>query len=120
MARVDVPVQELAYQGGPNDITASGTAGDAANDHVVTNHGNELLFVENAGASPCIVTCVSRADIHGRTGDTVVTVPAGGAAVIGPFNPDLFNQAGGVMNIDLDQSASVTLAWFRPAAKRGA
>jgi hypothetical protein len=42
-----------------------------------------------------------------------VSVAAGDKAEFGPFPPQLWNQSGGVLHIDIDQDSSVTLAATR-------
>lgn len=98
MARVNIPVDTVPLNGGA--VILTGVAADAANDHEFINDGKTFLVAENEGVGAISVTVVSVADSFGRLGDTVISVPAAaggvpGKAIIGPFLPPNWNQAGG-------------------------
>jgi len=68
----------------------------AAGDELVNNGRAILLFRETATAGTTVVTAASPALVDGLTiQDPTVTVPSGGYAVIGPFDPAIFNTTSG-------------------------
>jgi hypothetical protein len=111
MARTNIPIEEIPANGGSLEIT--GIAGDATNDHSFVNDGRTLLYVKNGDVSAKQATVVSVSDQFGRTGDEVLSVTAGETALFGPFLPAIWNQAGGVVNVDLDADTSVEVAAVR-------
>lgn len=117
MPRVDIPVQQIPYQGSITDIAY--TAGDAANNHEVKNSGSLLLLVKNGDGSPHTVTAISVPDSLGRTQDEAVTVAAGKEAVMGPFLKSAWNQAGtGLLNVDIDVSTGMEITAIQLPAGR--
>jgi len=117
MARTVIPVQPIPYQGSITDITY--LAASVANGHSLVNDGRTFLVIKNGGAGVSTVTVDSVADQFGRVGDEVVAIAAGKDAVLGPFLPQIWNQAGSALvNIDLDVDTSVEIAAFQvPAGK---
>lgn len=111
MARTALTVQVIDLDG----LVASYTSGDATNDHEFQNdRGDIILHVKNAGASPCVVDIITAATFAGLAlDDAGGTVATGTEAFFGPFDPALFNQSTGLVNVDLDQDSSVTLAALR-------
>jgi hypothetical protein len=118
MARTALTPQEIGTDRKLNPIVW--TAGDATNNHQVANPnpGNIYVLLDNAGASPCVVDIASAASgPEGRTNNiSSESVAAGNKAVFGPFPPQLWNQTGGILTIDIDQDSSVTLAVVRGLA----
>jgi hypothetical protein len=113
MARTVIALQDIPSEGHIADITMS--AADAANNHELANNGKVLLLVNNADAGPHEITIVSVADFAGRFQDIVQSVVAGDLAIFGPFKPAWWNQAGGLLHINLDTDTAVTLAALRIA-----
>lgn len=112
MPRTNIPVQTLPpYGGGIASVTK--TAGDAANGHEFINDGKTKLYVQNGDASTKTFTVSSIADPYGRVKDTgplTVAAVSGvvpGDGIAGPFDPALFGQAGGKVNVDLSASTNV-------------
>jgi hypothetical protein len=108
MTRGTLSVQEIALAG----TTPSYSAGDAANGHQFVNDGQTFLHVKNTGGGACTVTLTTPATIGGvALADPTVSVPmTSGDKMIGPFDPSLFNNAGGLLYVDLSTSSGVTLA----------
>lgn len=109
MARTAIAVQSV-----PRNTAAAVTlsAADSANGMVFPNDGSTELHVVNGSGSAVTVTAVSIPCSHGRSGDLAFSVAAGAKAVLGPFDPHLFNQSGGVggnVNVNFSASASVTV-----------
>lgn len=87
-------------------VAASATA---AGDKF-TNTGHEVIHVTNGGGAPITVTLDAKATPIGLTlTDPTVSVANGATKVIGPFNPDLFNDTDGNMNVTYSSDTSVTV-----------
>ena len=117
MARTALTVQTIPANGVSLDDIAM-TAGDATNDHEYLNDGTVFVLMKNADASPHTATLISVADEYGRTEDETMTCAAGESCIAGPFKPRNWNQAGGLMHVDLtvDTSVSFAVLKFTPNA----
>ncbi len=113
MARVPVVITQAPGIGTPAVVTW--TAADIVEDHTLFNDGETSLIVRNPdGVEVITVTVESVECSHGRTGDIVQAVATETTRVFGPFPKDLFNQANGVINVDLaGAAAGVQLAAIR-------
>lgn len=111
MARTPLTVQDIDNDG----LKATYTSGDATDDHEFQNdRGDVFLHVLNGGASACVVDIITTYTAAGLAlDDAGGSVPAGEDWFFGPFNPALFNQSTGLVNVDIDQDSSVTLAAIR-------
>ena len=96
MARTALSVQTISVAG----QTPSFTAGDQPNGHEFQNDGHMFLEVKNTGAGTCTVTIQTPGKVGGvEIADPTVIVPiTSGDKMIGPFEPTIFNQAGGTGN----------------------
>lgn len=108
MARTALTVQSAAISG----LTPSYAAGDLANGHEFVNDGNTMLHVKNTGGGACTVTLQTPGKVAGvDISDPTVVVPATtGDKMIGPFDPTVFNQSGGLVYVDISTGTGVTLA----------
>jgi hypothetical protein len=111
MARTAIPVEDIILGG----LVASYTTGDATNDHEFRNdRGDLILHVVNGGGSACVVDIITPFTRAGLALDD-----AGGSVAnatdrfFGPFDPAVFNTSTGLVEVDIDQDASVTLAVLR-------
>ncbi len=111
MARTPLTVQQISLAG----ITPSFSAGDQANGHEFVNDGACYLEVKNTGGGICTVTVLTPAKVSGMdVAELTVSVPAtNGNKKIGPFPTRIFNQAGGLVYVDLSTATGVTLGAFR-------
>jgi hypothetical protein len=104
----------------PIDSSQSGTtvtysAVDATNGNYFVNNGAEYIIVKNGSAAAITTTVLSVPCSHGRTADSVVSVPAGGEKIVGPFPRDLFNQPNSRdIHVDFSDGTSVTAAVIKP------
>lgn len=113
MARTQLTVSDATLTGAATTYSAV----DATNGNYFINTGAEQLIIKNGSASSITVTVKSVPCSHGRTGDAIVTVPASGERLVGPFPRELFNQPKpNHNNVDIDFSAgtSVTAAVIKP------
>lgn len=109
----------------PTEVTAVGVApafvaGDQANGMQVNNDGHLLVEVKCTGAGACTVTFTTNGAKVALGAITVpnltVTVPATtGDRIIGPFDPGIFNQAGGILYIDFSTGTGVTITAYHIA-----
>lgn len=112
MARTTLSVQDLV----PTGLAQSYTAGDAANGMQFNLSGNTFLHVKNTGGGALTLTLVSNGVKVGGVAipDQTVTVPATtGDRMIGPIDPRVFGQSGGLAYINLSTATGITLAALR-------
>ncbi len=91
-------------------LTPTFAAASAGGDDFV-NSGKAVLYVKNGGASAVTVTVDSQTTCnYGFDHDAVVSVPASGERVIGPFPKARFNDAYDKVRITYSAVTSVTVA----------
>jgi hypothetical protein len=123
MPRTAIPVTPLVLNGNINPV-AGGVfvAGDFANQHSLnTKDGtNTWIHVKNTNAATRTVTVKAGPTTHrshaflAPLGDVVVTVAVTtGEQLIGPFESARFEQADGLIYVDIEAAAGVTLAAFQ-------
>jgi len=76
-------------------LNANAKAGNAAgtDDFLFPNDGQTILYIDGTTGDTWTFTAV--ADKYGRTETLTVTVAAGKYALVGPFLPELWNDAAG-------------------------
>lgn len=108
MARVDIPVQKIKSHEAL--INPTETSSDSTNDHSFKNTGQERLHGENTGVGTVVLTIVSVPDNLRRTGDIVISVPAGGKFELETLPVEGFNQSGGIVHaMDTDTDLKLWL-----------
>lgn len=110
MARTEVTVQDVSLAGVTPTYTAAIVDG-----HMFKNDGNVAIEVKNTTASPVNVTIQTPAKVGGiDLAEVVVAIPAtSGDKIIGPFDPSLFNQSGGLVYVDYASTTGMTIAVYR-------
>jgi hypothetical protein len=110
MARTEITVTEAS----PAGVAPGFQAADAANGMKFRNNHPTILLVRNGGASPITVTVETSVTVEGiAVPDRLITVPAGGDRVIGPFLPAYYDQSGadrGFVFVEFSADTSVTVA----------
>jgi hypothetical protein len=110
MARTDLPVQQINRIG----LNPAYTAGNGSGGHSISNDGRVFFHVKNGGGAPITATAQTPVTVDDlAVADRVVTVPAGGERMIGPFPPGLYNQSDGKVYLDFSDVTSVTVGAFR-------
>jgi hypothetical protein len=111
MARVDLSVQTITRAG----LNASFTAATDVNAWAIPNNdGKMFVRVKNSDASPHTVTLDITQSVDGAAvTDPTVSVPAGEERDIGPFPPNIYNQADGRVHLNLDGFTSMTAALLK-------
>lgn len=75
------------------------------------NYGNERLYIKNGGGGSITLTITPGGTPGGLTITPVtVTVAAGAEKIVGPFNPQYFNDSSGYVNLTYSGVSSVTVA----------
>lgn len=98
------------------DITLSGlapsyVAADATGNYFTNQTGRTFLHVKNGGTAAIDVTVDSQQLCSfGFDHNNVVSVPAGGERMIGPFTTTRWNDANGRVNVSYSGVTSVTIA----------
>jgi hypothetical protein len=97
-------------------VVLAGTAAAAGGDSSLNTDGKLLLFVNNGGASSINVTAVvqnaAQTNAAGSplTASSLVTAVAAGArAIIGPFSPEIYNDATGQVQFTYSAVTSVNV-----------
>lgn len=114
MATMPAPTQ-LAAPGAL--ITTPATA--ALSSQTFTNDGKTHVVVHNGGGSAVVLTEVVQAKYTADKGaaltipNRTLSIPAGGYAYAGPFDPQTYNDANGEVTLQFDVTTSVTLQAFR-------
>lgn len=89
------------------DLTVSGS-----NTYLIRNPGNVILHFKKSGAGACVVSITTPNAVDGLAiPSKTVTVPATtGDRFIGPFPPDIYNDANGDLEFGVDEVTGLTLA----------
>lgn len=76
------------------------------------NDGTCRILAEKTGATDCTVTIVTPATVRGVsvTDSTYTCVATTGDVVLGPFSPDLYNDADGYLSLTLSNITGLTMA----------
>lgn len=90
MPRTLLPSIEIENPGVEMALTAANVDGDAIDS------GRVILVVTNGGGAPITVTAVTTATTYGfEVEDSETVIANGDTAIIGPFEPTVFNQPTG-------------------------
>lgn len=95
----------------PGGTAASPTAMDAADNYIVRNDGRVLLHFVKTGAGDADITIVTPKTVGGlAVADQTFTVPATtGNVWAGPFDPDIYNDASGDLDVSTDEDTGITI-----------
>ena len=109
MANVTVTPQQISRTG--LDLTDTGSL-STSNNYFFRNTGREFLHFKKSGAGICTVTIVTPKTVGGLgVADLTVSVPATtGDIMVGPFPPDMFNNASGDCEFTLSEVTGLTVA----------
>jgi len=110
MADVAEAVKKIVPAGLTGTYTGSLSV---SNVYQFLNDARIFIHVKNGGVSPDTVTIVSQKTVGGlAVADQTVAIAAGAEAMIGPFNPDIYNDANGKVNFSHSFITTVTQAAF--------
>lgn len=87
----------------------------AADNYICRNNGRVLLHFIKAGAGSATITIVTPKTIGSlAVADLTFTVAAsGGVEFAGPFNPEIYNDASGDMDISTSEDTGITVQAIR-------
>ena len=93
---------------------------DQANGNNFTNDGRTVLLVNNGSGADLDVTINAPAGPHtvNKAQTKVLTIANGDIGVLGPFAPEIFDNAG-VVEVDWESGTSVTAAAVKLAQTPG-
>jgi hypothetical protein len=102
--------QQIADSG----LTPAYQAGLTAVDtYTFPNDGRVFLHIKK-GANACNVTVTARATFRGKAvANQVINILANTDQMIGPFPPDLYNDAGGLVTVAFSEVTGLTAAVVR-------
>ena len=110
----ELTVEAIAKTGLEPTLVSADVSGDFFN-----NDGQTFLFVEN-GATDVVVTVTAQNTSASKPGfgdltftDNVTTVTASTQEFIGPFEPSIFNDGNGDVQVTYDDISNVTLGAIR-------
>lgn len=111
MANINMTVSQPSRAATPTaNLTDSKTAATSGNSYLIPNDGRVLVWANGAGGAT--LTVVTQATVDGKAiADDTITQAAGKDVLIGPFPPDIYNNASGQLEIQV--SAAVNLAAIR-------
>lgn len=99
-------VQEITTDGLNPLLVAADPAGDE-----FPNDGKTFFRVDNGSAAGITVTFNSQKPCnYGFDHDVQVSVPAGESMLVGPFEPNRFNNSNGRVEVSYSDATSVTVA----------
>lgn len=98
----------ISVQGG---IASVPVAMVTADNYIVRNNGRVLLYFVKTGAGVATITVVTPKTISGlAVAEQTFTVPATtGLVWAGPFNPDVFNDASGDIDVSTSEETGITI-----------
>lgn len=106
MARTELSVQTIDNDG----MTPSYEAANADGEEFA-NNGDVFIHMKNGSGGAIVATFKTPATVSGVSIDEVeVTISAAGEEMVGPFDPAVFNQADGNVDVDFDGVTSLTIA----------
>lgn len=98
-----------------NGLTPSYAAGSATETYLIPNNGAVFLHVKKTGLGDCTVTVPTPGTVAGLAiADYTATVLATvGDKLIGPFPPQIFNDAAGQISVTFSEVTGLTFAVLR-------
>jgi len=112
MAVTTLTIQDISRSTAPSSLTYGSANADGS---YFANNGNVFLHARNASAGAIVVTFTVTGAIGGLTpANITVTVPlTSGDKMIGPFPPEVFNDAQGRVLVTYASVTSLTVAAVR-------
>lgn len=89
-------------------------AGLTAVDTFTFSNDGQIFVHLKKGLNPCNVTVKARASVRGKAvPDQVIVLAAGSELMIGPFPPDLYNDATGLVSLLFSEVTGLIAAVIR-------
>ncbi len=111
MARITLTPQQIVRTG----LAPTFGAWDAGLQHAFANDGRIYIEVKNTAVADHTVTIQTPGTVDAlAVAERTVLIPANtGDKIIGPFPPSVYNQADGMVYIDIDVATTTTIAVIR-------
>lgn len=111
MARITLTPQQVVRTG----LAPVFGAWDAGLQHAFANDGRMFVEVKNTAVAAHTVTIQTPGTVDALAiAERTVIIPANtGDVMIGPFPPSVYNQADGMVYLDIDVATTTTLAVIR-------
>jgi hypothetical protein len=111
MARTALNPQQVTRAG----LTPSYTAANGSGGHAMPNSGlGEFIYVKTT-TNPVVVTVDTPGTVDGLAiGNKTYNIGTSSERMIGPFPPNVYNQADGSVYIDFDVVTGASIAAIRP------
>ena len=106
----DVTLVPLAVAPGSTDGSTP-QAMATADNYICRNNGRVILHFIKEGANPATITIVTPKTLGGLAlaEQTFVVQAAGGVEFAGPFDPDVYNDPSGDMDISTSEETDITV-----------
>lgn len=88
---------------------------NAVDTYTFPNDGRVFLHVKKSGAGICNVGVITPGTVRGKAiADASIAIPAStGDKMIGPFAPDLYNDANGLVSVTFSEVTGLSVAVVR-------
>jgi hypothetical protein len=107
MARAALTVQQISRSA----LTPTYTAANASGGNSIPNNDGQIFVIVKTGGTGCVVTAQTPGTVDGlAVADRTWTIGTSAERHIGPFPPNVYNQADGSVYLDFDSVTSVTLS----------
>ncbi len=95
----------------PSGISAVPQVMAAADNYIVRNNGRVVLLFRKTGAGNATITVVTPKVVGGLAlaEQTFVVAATTGEEWAGPFNPDLFNDSSGDLDVSTSEDTGITM-----------
>lgn len=114
MAEVERKPQRATHKGAAPTVISGMLAPDT--QLIPNKQGDVILRVINGGSETTKVTVVTPGEVGGNAiADSEVEVAAGATKIIGPFDPAVYNNANGQLEVKLSKVTTVTMEATRVA-----
>lgn len=106
-------IQEITRTG--SGLTPSYAAGSATETYLIPNNGRVFLHVKKTGLGDCTVTVPTPGNVDSLAVPdyTATVVATTGDKMIGPFPPNVYNDAAGQIAVTFSEVTGLTFAVIR-------
>lgn len=114
MAEVERKPQRTNHKGAAPTVVSGMSAADT---QLIPNpNGDVILRIINGSAEACKATIVTPGEVGGNAiSDQEVEVGAGASKIAGPFDPEVYNNAHGQLEVKFNKVATITMEVTRVA-----